>query len=120
MLGGLAPRGNTAGAGARFAAAFAKLDDGKDPGKDPENIVLVDDGFDCDGDALRAMIKDMASAERAKAVAKALKPPDPNDWRRKPLGEVRVCVGVTNVPASSSGAKAGAKGLTPGATRARL
>ena len=117
MLGGLAPRGNTAGAGARFAAAFAKLDDGKDPGKDPENIVLVDDGFDCDGDALRAMIKDMASAERAKAVAKALKPPDPNDWRRKPLGEVRVCVGGANAPASSSGAKAGAKGLTPGATR---
>ena len=110
MLGGAAPRGNTAGAAARFAAACAK----KEPETHPENIVLVDDGLDCDGDALRDMIKDMAAAERAKAVAKALKPRDPTDWRRKPLGEVRV-VGGANVRASSAGAGAetGAKGPTP-------
>ena len=113
MLGGAAPRGSGAGAAARFAAACAKLDEKmKEPGTHPENIVLVDDGLDCDGDALRDMIKDMAAAERAKAVAKALKPRDPNDWRRKPLGEVRV-VGGANVRASSAGAEAGAKGPTP-------
>ena len=64
MLGGAQLcRGNTAGAAARFAAACAK----KEPETHPENIVLVDDGLDCDGDALRDMIKDMAAAERAKA-----------------------------------------------------
>ena len=109
MLGGAASRGSGAGAAARFAAAFAKTDVGKYPDdKDPENIVLVDDDLDCDGDALRDMIKDMASnVERAKAVAKALKPPDPNDWRRKPLGEVRVVVG-----ANASGARASSEGRT--------
>ena len=108
MLDGAAPR-ETRGAAARFAATFAKADDGEDPDdKDPENIVLVDDDLDCDGDALRDMIKDMASnVERAKAVAKALKPPDPNDWRRKPLGEVRVVVG-----ANASGARASSEGRT--------
>ena len=118
MLGGAAPRGSGAGAAERFAAAYAKhgKHDGKHDGKDFDDkdpfddIVLVDDDLDCDGDALRDMIKDMASnVERAKAVAKALKPPDPNDWRRKPLGEVRVVGGFS---ANAPGARASSEGRT--------
>ena len=90
--------GNTAGAAARLAAACAK----KEPETHPENIVLVDDGLDCDGDALRDMIKDMAAAED-QGCRQGENLGIPTTGAAKPLGEVRV-VGGANVRASSAAA----------------
>ena len=109
--GGLAPlQGNTAGAGARFAAAFAQLDDGEGSGKRSENIVLVDDGFDCGG--VRCGPSRTWRRRRGPSCRQGAETSGSQRLAHEPLGRGSSVCRVTNVPASSSGAKAGAKGLT--------
>ena len=117
MLGGVKREGATAKANqaARFASTFAKQTKQQTVQDADADITLFDEE---DGDlaAFEDKIKDLAAIERARAVANSLRTaPDPNDWRRKPLADVRVSVNANKHAAANPGRAPDVAG--PGAKR---
>ena len=104
MLGGVKREGATAKANqaARFASTFAKQTTKQQTVHDADADITLFDEEDGDLAAFEDKIKDLAAIERARAVANSLRTaPDPNDWRRKPLADVRVSVNANKQAAAN-------------------
>ena len=118
MLGGVKREGATAKANqaARFASTFAKQTTKQQTVQDADADITLFDEEDGDLAAFEDKIKDLAAIERARAVANSLRTaPDPNDWRRKPLADVRVSVNANKQAAANPGRAPDVAG--PGAKR---
>ena len=104
MLGGVKREGATAKANqaTRFASTFAKQTTKQQTVHDADADITLFDEEDGDLAAFEDKIKDLAAIERARAVANSLRTaPDPNDWRRKPLADVRVSVNANKQAAAN-------------------